>query len=100
MTDWLPEEFKREMEDMLGGEYGAYLESFGRPVSRGLRVNTLKWDRLECMEKLPCKTEPVPWIANGLFYEDEVPAACGAWGYGPGSVRGSGREEYGAGSQA
>ena len=72
MTDWLPEEFKREMEDMLGGEYEAYLESFGRPVSRGLRVNTLKWDRLECMEKLPCKTEPVPWIANGLFYEDEV----------------------------
>lgn len=67
MTDWLPEEFKREMEDMLGGEYGAYLESFGRPVSRGLRVNTLKWDRLECMEKLPCKTEPVPWITNGLF---------------------------------
>ncbi len=72
MTDWLPEEFKREMEDMLGGEYGAYLESFERPVSRGLRVNTLKWDRRECAEKLPCKTEPVPWVANGLFYEDEV----------------------------
>ncbi len=71
VADWLPEGFKREMQEILGEEYGQYLESFERPVSRGLRVNTLKWDRQECMEKMPWRTKAVPWIANGLFYEGE-----------------------------
>ena len=71
MADWLPEGFKKEMQEILGEEYGQYLESFERPVSRGLRVNTLKWDRQECMEKMPWRTKAVPWIANGLFYEGE-----------------------------
>jgi len=67
--NWLPEEFRKEMQQILGREYEQYLESFERPVSLGLRVNTLKWGRHECMEKLPYRTEPIPWISNGLFYE-------------------------------
>ncbi len=72
MADLLPEEFKKEMQQLLGPEYTQYLESFQNPASRGLRVNTLKWTRDECMDKLPCQTEPVPWIPNGLFYEEQV----------------------------
>lgn len=67
----LPQDFKREMQDILGGEFEQYLESFERPASRGLRVNVLKWSRQECMERLPCRTEPIPWIHNGLFYEGQ-----------------------------
>lgn len=69
--DWLPEEFLKEMKELLGEEYGQYLESFSEPPSRGLRVNTLKWTRTQCMEKLPWKTEPVPWVSNGLFYDGD-----------------------------
>lgn len=70
--DWLPNDFKREMEEILGEEYGRYLESFDKPANRGLRVNTLKWTREECIKRLPFKTLPIPWISNGLFYEDEM----------------------------
>ncbi len=73
MTIDLPQAFRQEMKSLLGEDYDAYLKSFEEPRSFGLRVNTLRLSVRECREKLSCRTEPVPWIDNGLFYEgDEV----------------------------
>ena len=82
VTDWLPEEFLEEMRDILGSEYEQYLDSFERPAVRGLRVNTLKWTREACMEKLPCRTEKVPWIPNGLFCDGDVRLSKDPYYYG------------------
>lgn len=38
----LPEEFLRRMEQRLGQEYPAFLQSYEKPPYRALRVNTLK----------------------------------------------------------
>ena len=73
MTIDLPQAFRQEMKSLLGEDYDAYLKSFEEPRSFGLRVNTLRLSVRECREKLSCRTEPVPWIDNGLFYDgDEV----------------------------
>ena len=68
----LPEPFQEEMRSLLDEEYEQYVKSFDDPRSLGLRVNTLRLTREECRDRLPCDTWPVPWIANGLFYEDHV----------------------------
>ena len=78
----LPEQFKQEMKRILGEEYQQYLSSFEEPANHGLRVNTLRWTREECREKLPCRTEPIPWIPNGLFYEEDVRLSKDPYYYG------------------
>lgn len=67
----LPEAFREEMKVLLGDEYDEYERSFEEPRIYGLRVNTLKWSVKECQRKLPCETEQVPWVENGLFYDGE-----------------------------
>ena len=46
MTDvkQLPEAFLKEMEQLLGDEYEAYIKSYEEAWKPGLRVNTLKTD--------------------------------------------------------
>lgn len=70
----LPEKFIEEMKALLETEeeLGQYMASFEEPQSCGLRVNTLRWNRDECRQQLPCSTTPVPWIPNGLFYDGSV----------------------------
>lgn len=83
MNTKLPETFMVEMKSLLGGEYEQYRKSFDAPRSFGLRVNTLKWSAKACAQKLPCKTEQIPWIDGGLFYEeDEVRLSKEPYYYG------------------
>lgn len=75
MNIQLPEAYQESMKALLGGEYELYLESFRRPSSRGLRVNTWKWTPQECVSGMSrngiCDSlTPVPWIPNGFFYEE------------------------------
>ncbi len=70
MKNPLPETFQEEMRSLLGQEYESYIKSFDTPNIPGLRVNTLRLTREACQKILPCATTPIPWISNGLFYED------------------------------
>ena len=72
MTIQLPEAFQESMKSLLGDEYNDYLESFDVPRIYGLRANTLKWSPEECQDHIQTKLEPVPWISNGFFYEEEA----------------------------
>ncbi len=73
----LPEDFKKRMEDMLGEEAPAFLESLGRDAVTSLRVNPLKVPRgvdavQRFLERAPFTTlEPVSWEARGFYYGKE-----------------------------
>lgn len=59
------------MQNMLGEEYPAFLESLSGKRYRALRLNPLKTRIQEGKEKLPFTLSPVPWTKNGFYYEEE-----------------------------
>lgn len=63
----LPEKFLERMQNMLGEEYPAFLESLSGKRYRALRLNPLKTRIQEGKEKLPFTLSPVPWTKNGFI---------------------------------
>lgn len=73
----LPQEFCSRMQEILGKEYKDYLESFQKPRTFGLRVNTSKISCEEFERLAPFPIRKIPWMENGYFYEAENrPAHC------------------------
>ena len=62
----LPTAFLQRMQQMLGPEYPAFLRSYDRPRSVGLRFNPLKGADLP---QLSFGLTPVPWAPHGYFYD-------------------------------
>ena len=65
----LPEQFLKRMEEMLGEEFPAFLESYDRERYQALRINTLKKsesgeDVADVLTAL-FDLERVPWAQNG-----------------------------------
>ena len=62
MTDvkQLPEAFLKEMEQLLGDEYEAYIKSYEEEWKPGLRVNTLKLSPEEFLEFSPWNLKIFP----------------------------------------
>lgn len=75
MTVKLPEAFLENMKDLLGDEYGAFLESERSLGFRGLRVNTSKVETEKFEEISPFPLERIPWIPNGFYLEADAPAS-------------------------
>ena len=75
-TGFLPQEFLREMEELLGHkEFTEYLDSFKKERSHALRVNDAKLSPQAFIQRCRQKLTPVPWISNGFFYEEGWEAA-------------------------
>lgn len=73
----LPLPFLERMKEMLGDDYDAFLKSYENPRTYGLRVNTAKLSCQEFEALSPFKLQPIPWISNGYFYNEESrPARC------------------------
>lgn len=66
----LPEEFVNKMQELMGDEFNSYLESYKKPRFYGLRVNTLKISVEEFLRIAPFHLEPVPWTADGFYYQE------------------------------
>lgn len=71
----LPQAFTEKMKTLLGDAYTAYLDSYALPKYKGIRINTLKvsldeWEKIKPFEDL----KPVPWCAEGYYYQDSTPA--------------------------
>lgn len=64
----LPEEFLKRMENQLGAEYPAFLQSLERPRAVALRFNPLKGER----PMLPFVGRPVPWEQAGFYYDPDA----------------------------
>ncbi len=67
----LPQEFLERMQNMLGEEYGEFLQTYEEPRRFGLRVNTLKISVDEFVRLAPFHLKKIPWIDNGFYYERE-----------------------------
>lgn len=75
-TGFLPQEFLREMEELLGHEeFTEYLDSFRKERSHALRVNDAKLSPQVFIRRCCQKLTPVPWITNGFFYEESWEAS-------------------------
>lgn len=73
----LPEAFLKRMEGMLGDEFLEFRESYEKPRTYGLRVNTFKISCEEFEKIVPFPVKKIPWVENGYFYEeDSRPARC------------------------
>lgn len=65
----LPQKFTERMQDMLGNEYPAFLESYKEDRIQGLRVNTLKGTAEDFLKRAPFALEPIPWSESGFYYD-------------------------------
>ncbi|MCM1106756.1 MAG: RsmF rRNA methyltransferase first C-terminal domain-containing protein [Blautia sp.] len=64
----LPEEFLKRMQEMLGDNYPAFLDSYSRECCHSLRINPLK-EKSNLLLRNPTFTlRPVPWEADGFYY--------------------------------
>ena len=57
------------MKDMLGEEYDSYLAALELPAYHGIRVNTNKISVEDFLNIAPFDLKPVPWCANGFYYD-------------------------------
>ncbi len=64
----LPAEFLKQMQDLLGDEYDAFLESYSGERSFGLRYNPLKITKEDFLKEMPFSLDRVPWSREGFFY--------------------------------
>ena len=62
----LPEVFRKRMHALLGVDYAAFLAGYDRPLSRGLRVNTLKVSAERLRLLFPLPLTPVPFSPDGF----------------------------------
>ncbi len=68
----LPEEFLQRMSASLGEqELGKFLQSYQKPASKGLRLNTLK---LQDASLLPQSfaLQPILWCESGFYYDAQA----------------------------
>ncbi len=71
----LPESYLQSMQELLGEELNAYLDSFSENPAHGLRVNTGKLEPDDFLKMTELSLSPVPWISNGFYYEDAAAPA-------------------------
>lgn len=69
----LPQSFLDRMQQMLGNEYEAFLQSFEENRHQALRLNALKRGATDLGAAETCfaKLSPVPWAENGYYYDEE-----------------------------
>ncbi len=63
----LPQAFLDRIQNQLGKEYPAFLESLERPRAVALRFNPLKGNT----PRLPFTQESVPWEEQGVYYDPQ-----------------------------
>ncbi len=68
----LPDQFTTQMKELLGSEYDSYVACLDQPMYHALRVNTLKISVEEFLRIAPFTLTPVPWCANGFYYDEKV----------------------------
>ena len=71
----LPEQYLKEMQNLLGAEYDGWLRAMEEPAVTGLRTNDLKtgsedFPDLFAVSGITERPERIPWIHNGFFTGD------------------------------
>lgn len=67
----LPQDFLDQMEPLLTSEYEQFKQALAEKSYAGLRVNTLKTGIKEFIKQCPFELDPVPWVEEGFYYQDD-----------------------------
>lgn len=67
----LPPAFTERMREQLGdpSEYEAFLKSYGKERTYGLRYNPLKIDRESFLKEIHFALREIPWAEEGFYYQ-------------------------------
>ncbi len=68
--DFIPENFKIKMKELLGDELDSFLDCYNEKHNAGVRVNTLKATPERFREISPVEISQIPWIKNGFYYDE------------------------------
>ncbi|QKG84018.1 NOL1/NOP2/sun family putative RNA methylase [Kroppenstedtia pulmonis] len=67
----LPDSYCIQMKRLLREEYPSFIATYEEPVSRGLRINSLKISTEEGKILFPFALEPIPWCDSGFYYDHQ-----------------------------
>lgn len=67
----LPEMFVKEMKHILGQEYELFEKAMREKSKKGLRIHRGKISVEEFLKKSPFFLEPIPYVENGFYYQEE-----------------------------
>jgi NOL1/NOP2/sun family putative RNA methylase len=68
----LPQDFKDKMKSLLKDGYVELIDSYEKPVSKGIRTNTLKLSAFDLKRALPFEIEKVNWCQEGFYIDPEI----------------------------
>lgn len=68
----LPKKYEENMLALLGDEYETYKACLDLPMHHGIRINTNKISVEDFLKINPFSLKPVPWCANGFYYDEKV----------------------------
>lgn len=68
----LPQKFEENMKVLLGEEFTAYKACLDHPMHHGIRINTMKISVDAFLRINPFHLTPVPWCANGFYYDENL----------------------------
>lgn len=66
----LPEEFLKNMKYILGDDFDEYIKSLSDEKVSGIRINTLKINVEEFLDKNIFEVEQIPWCNTGFYYKN------------------------------
>ncbi len=81
----LPTLFEERMKKLLGQEYTTFINSYDKPLRRGLRVNTAKISVEKFRRLFPLPLSPSPFADNAFYVDTDFKAGsdplhhCGAY---------------------
>ncbi len=67
----LPDKYLNKMKQLLGAEYPDYLKALEEKPRKALRINTAKISVADFLSLSSFHLTPVPWCADGFYYEEE-----------------------------
>ena len=66
----LPQVFTERMKGLLSPEeYTAFIESYEKERTQGLRINLLKTEKGRELAAGQFQLEQIPWVPNGYYYQ-------------------------------
>lgn len=68
----LPQVFRERMRYILANDFQDFLDSYGQPRTRGLRLNPGKISAGELQDLLSVELEPVPWCPAGFVFPSTI----------------------------
>ncbi len=72
----LPEKFEERMKRLVGDDWSDFAASMSEDAVRGVRINRLKADPVELLNRHADKLSAIPYCKDGFYYESDEPVGA------------------------